>query len=124
MATIVHPRLFEKLTRHHYASVCTIQEFVETTNSAGEIIRTAQTLAGHDAIRCQISRPGLAASGQEVRRETSTYLTQPRIISLAGYYPQITEKMQAVIESIAYNIQDVLHDSQRSNTSLRVELVR
>lgn len=118
MASLIHPRLFDRLGQF-FPSQVTIQEAVVTRNAVGEEVVTWQDLGGHVAIPAAMA----ALSTAELRRDTSTILTSVRHVTLRGHYPSITTRHRAVVDGTAYNIIAVEHDSHAMLTRLRIEVV-
>ena len=116
---IMHPRLLAAL-RRFYPSNVSIQQYTATQDSYGaEEPKGWSNVAGLVNLPCSIS----AVSGREVKRSTGIVAVSPWRIAIAGSYPTITPKMQAVSGGKTYDILVVHHDSQAQTTSLDVEIV-
>ena len=116
---VIHPRMLGRLTPLAYATTCTIQTWTETRATNGAIIRTPVNLADHVNLPCRLSPAG----GTETPSPAQIYLKSLFTISLAGYYPAITEKMQAVVDGSNYDITAVDNDGQSRQTRLSAKLV-
>lgn len=118
---IVHPDLLASLQPNHYAGTCTIQQASEAADSYGELIPTWANLADHVDLPCRLA-PQQQFS-REQRTQAQLYAIHVWIITLAGYYPTITEKMRAVVNSVNYDIELVQFDGNQQTTHLQVRVV-
>ena len=118
---IVHPGLLASLQPNHYAGTCTIQAQAEAVDSYGELIPSWVTLADHVDLPCRLA-PQQQFS-REQRTQAQLYAVHVWIITLAGYYPTITEKMRAVVNSVNYDIELVQFDGNQQTTHLQVRVV-
>jgi len=123
-AQIISPKLWGNLPlvfRHHCQ--ITAVDPTATPTTYGEPGGTAAVVPGCDAIPCTApQRAGTLAAGETAL----PYATTARIqwaVMLAGEYPQITERMIATIDGVAYNITTVMHVSVGGFTTLSVERV-
>ena len=117
---IVHPRLLARLTPLAFPSLCTIQQATETQNSYGAVVQSWSNLSGHVNLACRLS-PASARPEQPMPQQT--YLVSEFVITLAGSYPSITEKMRAVISGANYDITSVDQDGQFAQTRLTAKIV-
>jgi len=103
-----------------YPSTVTIQTWTETQDaSTGEITTSWANFAGHVDLPCAHGPNG----GQEVRRSDMTYVVSNYTISLRGYYQTITEKMQAVLGGVTWEILLVQADSHSKTTRILTRTV-
>lgn len=123
---IAHPRLFERLERHFYPSIVTVEAAVEVRDSYGEETQTWEPVPSAEGIRAAIA-PATIQSAQdaEERLEALTRFTVTHEATLAGYYPAIdlTTRLVEHDTGRTYRIVGVEHDSQCSHTRLRLEEV-
>ena len=96
---IFDPRMLEELA-DYFPSLCTIQEDLGTEDASGSIIPSWTDFAGHDDLPCAHG----PNKGREVKLANQTYVVSNYTISLRGYYPTITAKMRAVVDSVAFEI--------------------
>lgn len=118
---VVHPQMLQRLVGLAFPSSCTIQQATETQDSYGGIVPSWSNLADHVNLPCRLS-PGRSLNAERPTPD-QTYLVSDFIITLAGNYPSITEKMQAVIGSQTYNITSVDQDGQSAQTRLTAKIV-
>lgn len=124
---ILHPRMLERLGRSgFYPSVCTLRDAAAQAGGYGVSAPAPDAVPGLQSIPCAIAPAvtEMPTGARENRREALTVTGNAFTVELAGYYPAITSKMQAEVDGVAYNILgEPEHDSLRSVTRLRVELV-
>ena len=113
---IFDPRMLTTLA-DFFPSLCTIQEDVGIEDDYGPVIADWQPVAGHSDIPCThaVNRVG---GGTEVKQSDQTYVVANRTLSLRGYYPTITEKMRAVVDSVVFDIMLVQTDSHGVTTRI------
>ena len=119
---IIHPDLFSGNfadLSDFYHFTCTIQEAPGVQDAAGEEILTYVDKAGHIGLPCTLGPAG----GKEIKAPNMTYVVASHTISLAGDYPLVKEKMQAVIGGVKFDILLVTHDSQSKTTHLDCQIV-
>jgi hypothetical protein len=98
-----------------YPSTVTIQQATENVDATtGEVTTSWADYAGHVGLACSQGPSG----GVEVKQSDQTYVVANWTIALRGYYPTITEKMQAVIDGTAYEILLVQNDSHAQMTRI------
>ena len=101
--------------RDFFPETVTIQTPTETQDATtGEVTTSWADYAGHVGLACAQGPSG----GVEVKQSDQTYVVANWTISLSGHYPTITEKMQAVIDAVAYEILLVQNDSHAQKTRL------
>lgn len=124
MRSLVDPRLARTLTETgHYPNRVTIERTAGTRNSVGQIIGTADELAGHIAIPARVERDRTVVA-DETRLPDRTAFIDRHAIALAGFYPEITTNDEAVDElGRRFNITAVDHDAAHAFTFLRAEVV-
>lgn len=118
---IVHPEMLARLQANFYPSVCAIQSATETPDSFGQLQQSWSNLAGHGAIPCRVA-PESNPRG-EIRDQAQTFAVHRWRIVLNGYYPSIIEKMRAVVNATAYDIERVEHDGNEEMTRLVCRIV-
>lgn len=101
------------------SSLCTIQQPDGLFGPSGAPSGTYADVSGLVGIRCQAAPIGVL-SGTEQRIPPEILSRQPTHVLLESYYPQITTKMIAIVDSIRYDISAVEHDSQGRMTRLLV----
>lgn len=122
---LIDPRLGENL-KTRFPSWCTIMEPNATRNELNELVAGTPTpLVGHEALRCLLGyNPARAtADEQEVRTNHSTFESRIPQVNLAGYYPAIQDTHIARVDNVDYNIRSVVHNSTKTLTRLRAELI-
>ena len=110
---IFDPRMMLEL-RDYFPSECTIQEDLGVEDDYGQIVPDWQNLAGHVDLSCAHG----PSKGNEVKQPDQTYVISNYTLSLRGYYPTITEKMRAVVDSVVYEILLVQCDSHGVTTRI------
>lgn len=119
---IVHPNMLGGLAGF-YPSLCTIRTATETQSATGAVQHSWADAPGLVGLRCRLA-PAANSANREVRAEAGTYVELTFTIALAGYYPTITEKMQAIVDGVAYDVQAVAHDGNHATTEVFVRLAR
>lgn len=117
---LIHPDMLEDLPQF-FSSTCTIQSLTVSADTYFDEVDSWSTL--HTAIPCAIAFPGLKGGGMEVKRSDMTYVVASHIVDLAGYYPDITETMRAVVGSLTLDILLVQADSHHKMTRLTCQVV-
>lgn len=121
---LVHTGLLDSIPRA-YRAVVDIQVNTPTQNQDGEEIESWADHSTMVNIGSTLAKSG--AVGQERRRQDLTISRSTLILDLKGYYPDITDTHRANVTTgavtQAYNIFQVLHDSQRTYTRLELEEV-
>ena len=116
---IFHPEMLDRLG-DFFPSVCTIQEMTETQDATtGEISWTWGDVVGLVDLPCALG----ATSGQEVKMPDQTYVVANYTLALNDSYTTIVEKMQAVVDSVAYEILLVQQASHSNKTRLLLRKV-
>ena len=115
--SLIHPKLLESL-HDFFPSLCTIEASTDSYDDYGDEVKDWDPK--YEDIPCAIA----AAGRNEVKRPDMTYVPATHRVTLAGYYPLITEKMQAVIGGLTLDILLVEHDSHQKTTRLSCEVVR
>jgi hypothetical protein len=118
------PRMLNRL-RGFYPSTCNIIAETGTIDSMGSPENTDDVILSD--IPCAVApfNDVIPISGER-RYEQYTQDISTIRISLKGYYPEITEKMLAVVSPApfkTYNIRGVEHDSHQTTTRLIVDEV-
>jgi hypothetical protein len=123
--TVVHPDMFTNLTPLAYPARCTIQIQSEVQGENGEITKVWANLTGLTDLACRLS----PVSGVETLTPDQTFVSDKYTIELVGVYPQIVEKMRAVVTSpgssdaLPYDITNAEIDGQHSQTRLSAKVV-
>lgn len=131
-STLVHPRLMASMPQF-FPSLCSIYALAVERNAIGELIPVPSDamLPGSlgwllEDIRCVISNdPSMdqIPTSAEDRTADATYTASLFRVMLAGNYPEITEKMRAVVDGVAYDIRSVTVSGFDSHTELLVEAI-
>ncbi len=107
-----------------FVSTCDIQEPSGFYNAAGAPDGTYVNVAGLTSITC------MRAPISKMRIRADEKNSIPEILSvneshvlLGAYHPAIQTNWRAVVDSVAYDIKGVEHDSQLQMSRLRVALV-
>ncbi len=107
-----------------FPSTCTIMIANQTRNELNELVAGTPTVRpGHEAIRCnrpEYQRPGIF---QEMRTDVSTYGETTYHVLLNGQFPLIAETDIAVVDGVNYNIRSITHNSVRTYTMLKLEII-
>jgi head-tail adaptor len=118
---LIHPSLMQELTRTHYPSRVTLQNATATYDGANEKTETWANIGSLTSIAAYIE-PVLG--NQEVRRADQTIVTDAYNISLAGYYPTITEGQRIIDDhGKIYNIISASVDDFSTHTIIVAERV-
>lgn len=115
---LIHPRMLRSL-RRVFNSRANIQNATETVNSHNEPI----IVWADDPLLKQLACYIEPASGGETRQPGSTLVSGLWNCILAGFYPQISNLQQIVVDGIAYNINDTSLESTDTITVLVLERV-
>jgi head-tail adaptor len=100
MSRIMHPRLLQSLQRDFFTQLCTIRQNTPTQNNVGQMKDAWANVEGMTALPCRVG----GISGGERRTSAQTYLDATHKILIAGHYPSITEKQQALVDGQIYDI--------------------
>jgi len=112
--TIVHPDLHRALPRF-YPSEVVVQRGTVVIRPNGEQVTTWADLLTD--IRGNLAqRPGMERRGGELTNVPAGWS-----LNLDGYYPDIAKTDRVLVDGVAYNIGDVVHDSLSGSTRLDVE---
>jgi len=109
---IFDPRMMTTLA-DYFPSLCTIQEDVGVYDGYSDNTDW-QNFAGHVEIPCAYG----PNKGREVKQADQTYVVSNYTLSLRGYYPTITSKMRAVVDSRVFDILLVQTDSHGVTTRI------
>jgi len=118
VSELVHPRLMRSL-RRHFNSRATLQNGTTTYNSHNEAVTTWLDDPLLKQLPCYIE----PASGGEQRNAGNTIVSNLWNVVIAGFYPNISDQQQIVIDGNAYNIINVSTESTDTLTALVVEKV-
>lgn len=131
-STLVHPGLLASMPQF-FPSRCSVYAEAAERNPLGERIPvpTDAALPGTpgpivENVRCLITNdPSMnqIPNSNEERTSDATYSAKLFRVMLAGNYPQITEKMRAVVDGLAYDIRSVTVSGFNSHTELLVERI-
>lgn len=103
-----------------FSSTCTIQSKVVTSDAYKDEVETWSTL--HSGIHCSIAYPG-KVKANKIYRPDETYTLATHVVALAGYYPDVTTSMRAIVGGLTLDIMTVVFDSQHKTTELFCEVV-
>lgn len=117
-SVLIHPRLMRSL-RRHFNSRATIRNGTTTYNSHNEEVTSWQDDPLLKQLPCYIE----PASGGEQRQAGNTLVTNQWNVIIAGFYPNINDEQQIVIDDNEYNIINVSTESTDTLTALVVEKV-
>lgn len=119
---IIHPSMLSKLP-NFYPSLCTIQNHTSTQDDYGQPADTFADLADHVNLSCRIAPEPNSRSGERdaANRTTSEHT---HIVDLRGYYPNISEVHQAIVDGATYDIEAVEHDGNKVTTRMKVQVIR
>jgi hypothetical protein len=117
------PRMLERLNRFFPSTI----DIITSTNDPDDFGSAERVdTALYSDIPCAIApfNDIIPISGER-QLEMYTYNTNTLRITLKGYYPDITDKMQAVshVDGVTYNILGVEHDSHQKTTRMIVNKV-
>ena len=119
---IVHPELLTTLTPSFYPSLCTVQSDGASRTSSGAAGTPAwANVTGLVSLPCRMAPA--TQTDREVMATAGIYAVQLHVVALAGYYPTITEKQQALIDGVAHEIMFARHDGQTATSWLYVRKV-
>lgn len=131
-STLIHPALMASLPQF-FPSLCSIYDVAEERNAIGERIPVPSDalLPGTpgpllEGIRCVITNDptmNQIPTSTEERTADSTYAAKMFRVMLKGNYPEITEKMRAVVDLVTYDIRSVTVSGFDSHTELLVERI-
>lgn len=122
---LLDPRFAENL-KTRFPSWCTIMQVNATRNDFFELVDgTLTPLVGHENLRClkAFNQARATADEQEVRTGRSTYDDQNPQLNLGAYFPGILTTHVARVDNVDYNIRGVVHNSTKTLTRLRLELI-
>jgi len=116
---IVHPDMLTHLSRF-YPATCTVRHYTaESPDTYGQPQPTWGDFSGHVNLSCSVAPSG----GREIKRADMEIAISTHTIALAGSYPDITAKMQAVVGAETYDILLVEVDSHSKMTRLTTQVV-
>lgn len=115
---LIHPDMLEQLWRF-YASSCTIREATVSQDGFGEETLAFANKDGHVGLPCAIAT---TAGGERKTGEMNPEFFGYHV-SIAGYYPDITPKMRAVVDGLELDILYVEVDSHDKTTRLMCQRV-
>ena len=118
----MHPDFLDGLAGF-FDRECTIQKNTPTRDAAGQPQDAWTDLAAHVALPCRVAPVTALSRAARVQREDMTVTTYSHVIFLAGPYPTVTTAHQVVVDSVSYQIVNVVRDSALVATELQVEVV-
>jgi hypothetical protein len=124
---LVHPRMLAELVgAGFYPDRMAIQRRTDTKNADGEAIAGYVTITGLEDIPVRLT-PITLKRGDEVRAPSTTYQSSEFFLHAAGYFPQITVKMRAVITRpegpLVFDILATALDSLSVTTKLEGQII-
>lgn len=122
--TLLHPSALPALHRQVYPSLVAIQARTPVIDpESGEETYTWADVPGYEALPARIAP--LVTAGISAREEITdkaTWAANSWHISLAGYYPAITEEHRVLSpEGRAWNVLGVEHDGNLQTTRIKAE---
>lgn len=117
-SVLIHPRMLRSL-RRVFNSRATIQNAITTQDSHNEDV----TNWVDDPLLKQLSCYLEPASGGETRQAGSVLVTNLWNCVIAGFYPNISNQQQLVVDDVAYNIKNTSLESTDTITVLVLEKV-
>ena len=131
-STMIHPALMASMPQF-FPSFCSIYAEAVEVNAIGEriLVPSDAMLPGAQApllesIKCVITNDptmNQIPTSTEERTPDSTYSAKTFRVMLAESHPEITEKMRAVVDGVAYDIRSVTVSGFDSHTELLVERI-
>lgn len=118
--TLVHPQWLSRLTPTFFVASCTIQQAVETQSATGSIVHTWTDVAGLVGLGCRIA----PQQADERRSPVQKYADTTHVCVINAFYAEITEQMQAIIDSATYEIVGVETDGNQTMTRMYLRVVR
>ena len=111
---VFNPNVFAKLTgpATFYTSVAIFQQADISHNDYGEEVPDWQNIPELFGLACRIS----PKSASERRSRQNIYLTSTHHLALAGWYHDITSKMQVLVDGHVYAIDGIEFDGNRQMT--------
>lgn len=114
-----------------FVSLCTIQQPDGALIGAGQPSGVYVDVSGLVALACMQAVPGFSDfKASELKTMEEIQATGMWHVLLNGYYPEATPDDQiptdwrAVVDGVDYDILGVDHDSQHTQTRLRLQIVR
>ena len=120
--TLTHPDFLGGLDTF-FDRTCTIQKTTPTRDAAGQPQDAWTDLASHVDLACRLAPVTARSRAARVQRDDMTVTTCSHVIIMAGPYPSVTTAHQAVVDSVSYQIVNVVRDSAQVATELEVEVV-
>jgi hypothetical protein len=105
-----------------FDQTCTVKTNTPTADAVGQMVASWGNLAGHVAIPCRLS-PVASMQPSRDPGPSMTTNTNTSIVLLSGHYPLVTTAMQALVDSVTYQVVKVTHDSEQFLTELEVQAV-
>ena len=115
--TVVNPKMLKHLSQF-FPSLAQIQALSDDQDDYHGEVQNFTTI--HADVPCAMA----PLKGAELRTPEMTYAAVTHKVALAGYFPDVTEAMQVVVDGQALDIQVVEHASLNAYTRLMVRLVR
>jgi hypothetical protein len=117
---LIHPRLMQNLRRDFFPQLCTIRQPIEARNPTGEDVPAWEDKPACVSIPCRVA----IGNGGERRTSEMTNYNATHTILLAGAFPGIDEKMQAVVDGQIYEIALAGTSAEGAMTRLLTRIVR
>ncbi len=118
--SLLHSKFIDSIS-HLATDTCTIQEYtVIDKNSLGQEIKEWGNKIGHINIACCLG----STKDTEVKLPDRTRGISSYVVILLGYYPDVTKKMRAVINSTEYDIIGAVSDGYKNITHLDLEVIK
>jgi hypothetical protein len=116
---LIHPKMLAGL-KSFFNLTCEIVQRTDTQGTDGALTPSWTTVSGLSRIPANLGE----MTEQTVVKSDGTYAVVSHAIMLAGFYPQITEDMQAVADGQTWLIVAVVWDALHTATQLKVRQVR
>lgn len=118
---LIDQRLYAK-TMTHWPSLCDIQSISEVRSDSNQLIASNPVaVANMTQIPCSLAPLSITPTDNEVRSGEISSGKVGRILKLNGFFPGITNTMQAVVDGVTYQIVGIEADSHSWSTRLKVE---
>lgn len=122
---LVHPERLNHIDNDSnvFNSLCTLQEKTGIRNSLGEKASEWTDIVLFGTLECQLSVVSNQRQIGERELGMLTYTILNHFILFKEYIPEIEENYRAVVDGQPYDIVAVEHDSQKTFTRLRAQVV-
>lgn len=115
----IDPRMIARL-EPFFSQRCTIEAPAKVQSSFGELSPTFSQVPGWEAIPCRVAPVG----GGEQRTNQQVFVEATHTIELMGIFNGISEEMQAIVNSVHYDILLVEVTPEATITRLQARVIR